>query len=144
MVLPIKYDPKHRCYVRTEGRFLEPAVEKRVIDDAYKLNAALGYDMNSVEFAIKDGVAYAIDFTNPAPDMYKWSLIDPYFDIVVDELVRFSIKCAKERPTRMRSLCATDQPRHGYIWDQPGAAIRPPPYRFDDERVAGRRAITGG
>ena len=30
---------------------------------------ALGYDMNSIEFAIRDGVPYAIDFMNPAPDM---------------------------------------------------------------------------
>ena len=28
---------------------------------------ALGYDLNTVEFAVEDGVPYAIDFMNPAP-----------------------------------------------------------------------------
>lgn len=118
MVLPIKYDPKRRQYVQT-GTFLSPALEQRVIEDAYKINEALGYDMNSVEFAIKDGVPYAIDFTNPAPDMYRWSLGDPYFDIVVDEMVRFSIKAARERPTRVASLPGRPgraSGRHAYLW----------------------------
>jgi hypothetical protein len=118
MVLPIKYDPRQRCYVKT-GTFLPPALEQRVIEDAYKLNEALGYDMNSVEFAIKDGVPYAIDFTNPAPDMYRWSLGDPYFEICVDEMVRFAMKAARERPERR--LATPGKPgraagRHGYLW----------------------------
>jgi hypothetical protein len=28
----------------------------------------LGYDFNTVEFAVRDGIPYAIDFGNPAPD----------------------------------------------------------------------------
>jgi hypothetical protein len=39
--------------------------------------------MNSVEFAIKDGVLYAIDFTNPAPDMHVDSILEPYFHVMV-------------------------------------------------------------
>lgn len=116
MVLPIKYDPKHRQYVKT-GRFLDPAVETKIINDCYALNESLGYDMNSVEFAIKDGIAYAIDFTNPAPDMYRWSLGDPYFDIVVDEMVRFAIKAAKERPERRAKMQTPAPGRHAYSWD---------------------------
>lgn len=118
MILPIKYDPRRRQYVQT-GKFLSPELERRVIEDAYKINEALGYDMNSVEFAIKDGVPYAIDFTNPAPDMYQWSLGDPYFDIVVDEMVRFAIKAAKERPTRKAPSAGRPgraSGRHNYLW----------------------------
>ena len=37
-------------------------------DDCLKLCRALGYDLNTVEFAVEDGVPYAIDFLNPAPD----------------------------------------------------------------------------
>ena len=36
--------------------------------DALGLCKALGYDMNTVEFAVRDSVPYAIDFTNCAPD----------------------------------------------------------------------------
>lgn len=138
-VLPIKYDPKHRCYVQT-GAFLGD-VEKRVIDDAYKLNLALGYDMNSVEFAIKDGVAYAIDFTNPAPDMYRWSLGDPYFDIVVDEMVRFAVHAAKQRPERrVVSYETSALARHGYLWG--GETVAVPGYSFYGGDAPGRLAST--
>ena len=33
-----------------------------------RLNHALGYDFNTVELAVRDGIPYAIDFCNPAPD----------------------------------------------------------------------------
>jgi hypothetical protein len=43
-------------------------VAARVAQDVLTLNRALGYDINTVEFAIKDDIPYAIDFMNPAPD----------------------------------------------------------------------------
>lgn len=95
-ILPIKYDPKRRCYVETDKPFMSKAVEKEVLDGAWKLNHALGYDMNSVEFAIKDGVPYAIDFTNPAPDMDIHSILPKHFNIVVEQMAKFAIKAAKE------------------------------------------------
>ncbi len=33
-----------------------------------RINNYLGYDFNTVELALRDGVPYAIDFCNPAPD----------------------------------------------------------------------------
>ena len=36
--------------------------------DALALCDGLGYDLNTVEFAVRDGVPYAIDFMNCAPD----------------------------------------------------------------------------
>ena len=56
----------------------------RILGDSVKINRALGYDMNSVEFAIRDGVPYAIDFTNPAPDMHIEHLRERYFNIAVE------------------------------------------------------------
>jgi hypothetical protein len=94
-ILPIRYDPRRRCYLVEHG-FLSPELGQRVVDDAWKICNALGYDMNSVEFAIKDGVPYAIDFTNPAPDMDRYSITEHYFKIVVEEMARFAIKCVKE------------------------------------------------
>jgi hypothetical protein len=93
--LPIQYDPKRRCYLESEN-FLPKDLMKRVIDDSHKLNVALGYDMNSVEFAIKDGVAYAIDFTNPAPDFDINSILPKHFHIVVDEMSKLVVRIAKE------------------------------------------------
>ena len=58
-------------------------MKQRVIDDSLKLVKALGYEMNTVEWAIKGGVPYAIDFMNPAPDMAVNSLTPAYFEWVV-------------------------------------------------------------
>ncbi len=95
-ILPIKYDPKRRCYVHTPNGFMSPALEERVRTDAFKLCDALGYDMNSVEFAVRDGIPYAIDFTNPAPDMAKESILEPHFLWCVEKMAEFTIAAAKE------------------------------------------------
>ncbi len=52
---------------RTRRRTIA-ALLARVERDAITLCRALGYDLNTVEFAVEDGVPYAIDFMNPAPD----------------------------------------------------------------------------
>jgi glutathione synthase/RimK-type ligase-like ATP-grasp enzyme len=101
-ILVIKYDPKNRCYVYNKDEvWLPRELHDRCVEDARKLNHALGYDMNSVEFAIKDGVAYAIDFTNPAPDFHIESILEPYFHVVTDWMVDFCVKSARgEKKTR--------------------------------------------
>jgi hypothetical protein len=52
---------------------------------------AFGYDMNTCEFALKGGVPYAIDFTNPAPDMDYWSLKEKFFGWVVNAMADMCI-----------------------------------------------------
>jgi hypothetical protein len=102
-ILPIHYDPKligptglRGAYVHhAEEQWLPKEQHDRVMNDAITINKALGYDMNSVEFAIRDGVPYAIDFTNPAPDMHIEHLGERYFDIAVDWMVDFCVKQAK-------------------------------------------------
>jgi hypothetical protein len=100
-ILPIRWDPRERRYL-VEHEYLTPELGQRVVDDAWKLCNALGYDMNSVEFAVQDGVPYAIDFTNPAPDMDYWSLHEHYFNIVVEEMAKFAIRCVREGRTPSR------------------------------------------
>ena len=50
------------------------------------LNNALGYEMNTIEFAVQDGVPYAIDFLNPAPDFERDRITPHYFDMVVERM----------------------------------------------------------
>ncbi|MGZ3422539.1 MAG: ATP-grasp domain-containing protein [Polyangiales bacterium] len=100
-ILPIKYDPKRRCYVPTPGGFMSKKLEEVVREGAFKLCDALGYDMNSVEFAVRGGIPYAIDFTNPAPDMAKESILEPHFSWCVEEMAKFTIKMAKEGRTSL-------------------------------------------
>jgi hypothetical protein len=100
-ILPTQYDPGARCYV-VDDNYLTPKMKARVVKDARTICGALGYDMNSVEFAIKDGVPYAIDFMNPAPDMDVNSLTPTYFEWVVQHMADMAIRMAgKPRPMLM-------------------------------------------
>jgi hypothetical protein len=92
-VLPMKYDPHARKYI-VDHDHLGGQLGRRVVEDSLKLVRALGYDMNSVEWAIRDGVPYAIDFMNPAPDMDINSLTPQYFDWAVKHMAEMAIKLA--------------------------------------------------
>src|SRR5579859_4505972 len=66
----MQYDPRvpfHERYVKNAPP-VDAALRARVERDAITLCRALGYDLNTVEFAVEDGIPYAIDFMNPAPD----------------------------------------------------------------------------
>lgn len=71
---------------------------KRVEKDALTLCKALGYDLNTVEFAVEDGVPYAIDFMNPAPDADLHSVGQKNFDWIVGAVADLAVKKAKSAP----------------------------------------------
>jgi hypothetical protein len=102
-VLPIKYDPRERKY-HVEHWHLTPALGQRVVDDSLKLVRALGYDMNTCEWAIRDGVPYAIDFMNPAPDFDIHSLTPFYFEWAVQHMADLAIRLAIQPRSERRSL----------------------------------------
>lgn len=93
LVMP--YDPKNRRYLPQEELTISQELKDRIIRDTILLNEALGYDLNTVEFAIKDGVPYAIDFTNPAPDADIWSVTEPYFNWITDAVARMLVDYAR-------------------------------------------------
>ncbi|HEY6564313.1 MAG TPA: hypothetical protein VIY86_07430, partial [Pirellulaceae bacterium] len=92
-VLPMRYDPHQRRYLVDEGH-LADGLRARIIADSLKLVGALGYDMNTVEWAVRGGIPYAIDFMNPAPDMDVNSLTPPYFEWVVSHMADMAIQLA--------------------------------------------------
>lgn len=94
-ILPIRYDPRNRRYLPDKG-FMSKELEEKVLSGALAINEALGYDMNSVEFAVKDGVPYAIDFTNPAPDMYRHSVLDMHYEWCVEKMAQLAMQKARE------------------------------------------------
>jgi len=83
-VLVMPYDPANRRYVPRDEQRLPGELEDRIVRDTLLLNEVLGYDFNTVEFAMRDGIPYAIDFMNPAPDADIWSVTEPYFNWVID------------------------------------------------------------
>ena len=96
----MRYDPGPRRYLPDEDHLHTP-LGRRLVEDSLKLVRALGYDMNSVEWAVRDGVPYAIDFLNPAPDMDVNSLTPKYFAWAVRHMAGLAVRLAREpRPRR--------------------------------------------
>ena len=119
MIMP--YDPR-KPYLSGEQyindpNYLTAEVADRVTMDVRTLCSALGYDINTVEFAIKDGVPYAIDFMNPAPDAEVISVGEFYHTWVTNAVTDLVL----------RRLAET-QPLRQYRWD---ALLNPAPVETD-------------
>jgi hypothetical protein len=84
-ITPVAYDPRDRRYL-VEHEYLSAEVGARVVRDAQTINLALGYEMNTIEFAIENGVPYAIDYLNPAPDFERDRITPFYFSHVVEKM----------------------------------------------------------
>lgn len=96
-------NPHHLRYV-VDGEPTDPKtlalVEKLVI----RLNQALGYDLNTVEFAMRDGIPYAIDFCNPAPDAELTSVGEENFEWVVENMANYAIERAQQQDVSKGNL----------------------------------------
>ena len=100
----MRYDPKaahHERYVKGNPQ-PEPALRDRIVKDSLTLCRALGYDLNTVEFAVEGGIPYAIDFMNPAPDADVKSVGEENFEWVVQAVAEMAVKKAlsDENPAR--------------------------------------------
>ncbi|MCA9321638.1 MAG: hypothetical protein KDB53_12935 [Planctomycetes bacterium] len=109
-VIVCRYDPDNRCYLPVEKGWLDEDLRARIEHETLLICRALGYDCNTVEFAVENGVPYLIDFTNPAPDMEVWSITTEYFDDVVQAMVRMAVRLA-DRPAP-----ATTGSWHELLW----------------------------
>lgn len=89
------YEPRNPHHLRYVAAF-QPSAEllKRMEDIVLKINNFLGYDFNTVELAVKDGVPYAIDFCNPAPDADLQSVGAENFEWVVETAANYAIETA--------------------------------------------------
>jgi hypothetical protein len=96
-IIPVAYDPHERKYV-VNHQYLSPALGERIVRDARAINQALGYEMNTIEFGVEDGVPYAIDFLNPAPDFERDRITPHYFDLVLDRMSKLVIDRALHGP----------------------------------------------
>ena len=130
-VLIMPYDPSKPYlsgmqYVSVDD-YLSPELHERVEKDVITICKALGYDLNTVEFAIKDGVPYAIDFMNPAPDAELASVGEYNHNWIVNTLTDFILDKLK-----------TDFEMPEYRW----SAMLNPPSAKDTKKKAPARAKT--
>jgi hypothetical protein len=94
----MRYDPKQPHHLRYVPGNPPPSPElgQRITGDALKLCRALGYDLNTVEFAVEGGVPYAIDFMNPAPDAGLESVGPENFRWIVKAVADMALERALE------------------------------------------------
>jgi hypothetical protein len=94
----MRYDPRrphHERYLEDPSP-IEPALYERLHGDCVKLTEALGYDFDTLEFAVRDGVPYAIDFLNPAPDADPASVGQQNFEWVLEHASRWIVDRVRE------------------------------------------------
>lgn len=88
-------NPQHLRYIVGEGMKASKKMLATIKDYVLRLNTALGYDFNTVEFAVRNGVPYAIDFCNPAPDADYNSVGQENFEWVLEAAANMAISRAK-------------------------------------------------
>jgi len=89
----MQYDPKKPHHLRYVADFKTPkSLDQRMHRDALALCEGLGYDMNTVEFAVRDGIPYAIDFMNAAPDADRQSVGDENFEWMVQNMAEVLVE----------------------------------------------------
>ncbi len=102
----MRYDPKqphHLRYVR-DPKPIDKSLMEKLLHAVLTINNALGYDFNTVELAIRDGIPYAIDFCNPAPDADKISVGEENFEWIVETAANMAIRRAKEHKAGQNNL----------------------------------------
>jgi hypothetical protein len=92
------YEPRNPHHLRYVADFApSPERLQQMTDIVLRINKYLGYDFNTVELAVRDGVPYAIDFCNPAPDADKPSVGEANFEWVVETAATYAIEKAMEQ-----------------------------------------------
>lgn len=99
------YEPRNPHHLRYVADFKPSADRLALMEDiVLRINKYLGYDFNTVELALRDGVPYAIDFCNPAPDAEVTSVGQENFDWVVETAAIFAIEKAEQQDDKKDNL----------------------------------------
>lgn len=115
----MSYEPRNPHHLRYVADF-KPSEErlKQMNDIVLRINKYLGYDFNTVELAVRNGIPYAIDFCNPAPDADIKSVGQENFDWVVETAATYAIERAKEHKAGIDNLTWGDYVRNSLLHKQ--------------------------
>lgn len=95
----MRYNPDaepHLRYKDLPDHNPAPGLLERIERDVLAICQALGYDLNTVEFAVRDGIPYAIDFMNPAPDADYHAVGPESYEWVIKTMAEFLVEKAME------------------------------------------------
>lgn len=102
----MQYEPRNPHHLRyaVDRSPSSPELLKTIEEYTIKLCTYLGYDFNTVEFAVRNGVPIAIDFCNPAPDADLKSVGEENFNWVVETTANYAIERAKAHKDHQDNL----------------------------------------
>lgn len=108
------YEPRNPHHLRYQAGFTpSPERHKQMEDIVLRINQYLGYDFNTVELALRDGVPYAIDFGNPAPDAERTGVGEENFEWVVETAANYAIERAQGQRDGIDNLTWGDYVKRG-------------------------------
>lgn len=91
------YEPRNPHHLRYKAGFAPtPEMLARLEDYCIKICTMLGYEFNTIEFAVRDGIPYAIDYMNPAPDAERTSVQEDNFLWVLKTTADYLIELAQQ------------------------------------------------
>jgi hypothetical protein len=100
------YEPRNPHHLRYVVE--NPTTDKKLLATVEEytktLCRSLGYDFNTVEFAVRDGIPIAIDFCNPAPDADINSVGQTNFDWIVENAALMAIEKAQNHKANQMNL----------------------------------------
>lgn len=106
------YEPRNPHHLRYAAEFTpSKKLQKEMEDGCLTICETLGYDFNTIEFAVKDGIPYAIDFTNPAPDAERGSVGEENFAWILEHSAKLLMETAKEVAKKKKA-----SPKKGQTW----------------------------
>lgn len=101
----MSYEPRNPHHLRYAADFRPDQKKLKMLEEiVIRINQYLGYDFNTVELALRNGVPYAIDFCNPAPDADRASVGEENFAWVVDTVATYAVEKAKHHKDGMDNL----------------------------------------
>ena len=110
----MSYEPRNPHHLRYAADFKPDKEKIKMMEEiVLNINNYLGYDFNTVELALRDGVPYAIDFCNPAPDAELKSVGEENFEWVVEAATNYAIERAIEQEDGKDNLTWGEYIKHG-------------------------------
>lgn len=98
--LAVRYSPEESGYLPGMGEIPGDTVEA-LKEQALAISRAYGYDMNLVEFVLRDGTPVIVNPSNPAPDMDINVLKPVHFSWCVNQLADFAMAIAQSQDEPM-------------------------------------------
>lgn len=99
------YEPRNPHHLRYVSDFTPSQEQYHQMEEiVLRINKYLGYDFNTVELAVRNGIPYAIDFCNPAPDADVASVGEENFEWVVETAANYAIERAQNNSSGVDNL----------------------------------------